>query len=189
MLGDRRSPTAAADASPTLLQALLLLAPCQGQVERLGHVPGPVGQGLEAGVVLVPPLRNAGIGLEQFLLLSQGRLLVVGAVERVEVGEELLRVRLHHVPRRVADHGVEPAPLGREHVGELQLPVEELACRRPACRRATIALSDGSAWKVSGVGTCRSDSSSVGQNQTAHHSSIAALSAARTGSLRSMCSR
>ena len=25
-----------------------------------------------------------------------------------------------------ADHGVEPAPLRREHVGELQLPMEEL---------------------------------------------------------------
>ena len=45
------------------------------------------------------------------------------------------------------------------------------------------SFSTDGLWNVSGVGTCRSDSSSVGQNQTAHHSSIAAVRV-RSGSLR-----
>ena len=35
-------------------------------------------------------------------------------------------VRLHNFPRRVADHGVESAPLRREDIGKLQFPMEEL---------------------------------------------------------------
>ena len=119
-------------------------------------------------------------------LPSQSGLLVVGPVERVEVGEELLRVRLHHVPGRVADQGVEPAPLGREHVGELEFPVEELEsdAKWPMIARVLGRLGGTSAaW-----GRDRSDSSSVGQNQTAHHSSIACLSRCRAGLPRT-CSR
>ena len=174
MLGVGIADSLAAGASPRPLPELIPSLPsCQGQVERVGGVPGPVAECLEPGVVLVPLVGHARHRLEQFPLLSERRLLVVGAVERVELGEELLRVRLHHVPGRIADQGVEPAPLGREHVGELQFPVEELQV-------AGQTLDDGDRsrriglWNVSGVGTCRSDSSSVGQNQTAHHSSIAA---------------
>jgi hypothetical protein len=74
-------------------------------------------------VVLIPLVGHARYALEQGELFPERRLLVVGPVERVEVAEELLRVRLHHVPRRVADQGVEPAPFGREHVGEFEFPV------------------------------------------------------------------
>ena len=65
------------------------------------------------------------VGLEQLGLLPQRLLLAVAAVERIEIGEELLGVRLLDLPRRIADDRVEAGLRAREDVGELQLPVEE----------------------------------------------------------------
>ena len=66
---------------------------------------------------------------KELLLFAESGLLVVGAVERIEVREELLRVRLHHVPGRIADHRIETTALRREHVGKRQFPMEELQLR------------------------------------------------------------
>src|SRR5207245_10249840 len=50
-------------------------------------------------------------------------------VKRIELREELLRVRFHHVPGRIADHRIETAALRSEHVGKRQFPMEELQLR------------------------------------------------------------
>src|SRR5262245_36735425 len=85
---------------PSHPQPFSFPAPRQGHVERIGGVSRPVAEALEAGVVLVPLLGDSVGSGAKLLLLEEGSLLVVGAIERVKVTEELQRVRLNHVPRR-----------------------------------------------------------------------------------------
>jgi hypothetical protein len=125
MLGRRVAGARLAPRFPGGFELLAFLAASQRDVERIGGVGGPVGQRAKRGVVVEPPPLDGRIGGEQLPLLPQRGLLVMHAVQRIVVGEELLRIRLHHVPGRVADHRIEPRPLGREDVRELQLPMEE----------------------------------------------------------------
>ena len=62
---------------------------------------------------------------EVFLLLPQRVLLAVGAIERVDIREELLGDRLRDVPRRIPEDRVEPRARLAEYVRKLQLPVKE----------------------------------------------------------------
>ena len=86
--------------------------------------------------VVVEPVALGGFVFEVALLSSQGLLLAVGPIERVDVGEELLGYRLRDVPRRVAEDGVEAggSVVGDfpEDIGKLQLPVEEAHLGRDA---------------------------------------------------------
>src|ERR1035441_6356785 len=52
-------------------------------------------------------------------------LLAVTAIERVDIGEELLGVRLLYFPRRVANDRVKARSLTLEDIREFQFPVEE----------------------------------------------------------------
>ena len=132
-VGETRGPRAGDPPAGVELQTLA--APCDreavltgivlvGVAERTRGVAHEVGLGTEAGAIVEPVTFHRGVG-EIVGLLVQGLLLAVGTVEGVEIGEELLGDRLGDVPRRVPEHRVEPAARLPEHVGKLQLPVEE----------------------------------------------------------------
>src|SRR5690606_22109173 len=89
-----------------------------------------------------PLVLNCGMSSEQRFLNAQPLLLPVGAVERVVVAEELLRLRLQSLPRRIPHHRVEARPFVGEYVGELQPPVEEAL--------ALAQLGDDRAGRVAG---------------------------------------
>ena len=61
MLGISKADSTLTVLGPNRCQACAFLASCQGQVERVGGIPGPIAQGLEAGVVLVPLVGHLGI--------------------------------------------------------------------------------------------------------------------------------
>src|SRR6202034_1123161 len=98
---------------------------CQGQVERLGGAPRPIRKSLEAGVILVPLVGYTWYRCEEVFLFAQGGLLVVAAVKRIELPEELMGVRFHHAPRWIADVCIEATALRSEHVGKRQFPMKE----------------------------------------------------------------
>src|ERR1035437_3439318 len=93
--------------------------------ERMRNILHPVGTGLETGAV-VPPIELDTLLMAEVLLLPVERLLLaVTAIERIDIGEELLGVRLLHFPGRVADDGVKAWGLTLEDIREFQFPVEE----------------------------------------------------------------
>ena len=105
-------------------EAVLTLGGLLRVAERVGGVADEVGLRAKAGVVVEPAALQIAVD-EVAGLPAQRLLLAVGAVERVDVTEKLLRDRLGDVPRRVAEDGVEAVSRGAEHVRELKLPVEE----------------------------------------------------------------
>ena len=80
--------------------------------------------GAEVGVVVKPGPLDSGID-EIAGLMAEGLLLAVGAVEGIDVGEELLGVGLGDVPGGIPEDGIEARARGTEDVGEFELPVEE----------------------------------------------------------------
>ena len=124
----------------------------------------------ESGVVVQPVVLD-GFIVEIGRLPAYSLLLAIGAIERIDAGEELHGVRLGYVPRRVSEDGVEAGSRFPENVGELQFPVKEAhvggyLCCHPACVVR---------WDASVVGSGAQEISSAGQNQQEHHRSIASL--------------
>ena len=105
-------------------EAVLAAGVLLGVAEGARGVAREVRLRAEAGVVVEPVAFDGGVG-EAGGLPVQGLLLAVGAVERVEVREELLGDRLGDVPRRVPEQRIESGSCFPEHVGKLQLPMEE----------------------------------------------------------------
>ena len=116
-------------------------------------------------------------------LFAEGFLLAIGAVERIDVREEFLGDGLGDVPWRIAENRIESGPRLPEHVRELQLPMEEAHLggnafghghgSRPAVPRSSWGSGARSRW-------------SAGQNQQAHHKSIAVCSERHSGEPRNL---
>ena len=106
-------------------EAVLALVIPLGVPKRARGIAHEVRLGAEAGAVVEPVALHRGGG-EVISLLLKCLLLAVGAVERVEVREELLGDGFRDVPRRVAEDRVEARARFAEHVRELDLPVEEV---------------------------------------------------------------
>src|SRR5690348_13021973 len=123
MLGVGVADAPSALRAPEIVQRRILLrrarkAECSCSVvgiakrKRRELVPGR--ERLEARRVRQPVVLRCGIMLEVARLRLQRLLLAVGAIERIDVREELLRARLLNLPRRIAHYGVEPRARSRE---------------------------------------------------------------------------
>ena len=123
MTGVRVTGTSGADLQPRGVQFLVLgRAAREGEpdafirvhfvAEGLARILGPVRQGLELGAVLQPVVFDVRVCLEILALLGDGLLLAVGAIERINIGEELFRVGLLDFPRWIAGQRVEAARSG-----------------------------------------------------------------------------
>ena len=105
-------------------EPILTLVVLVGVAERAGGMAHEVGLGAEPRAVIQPrPLH--GFVNEVAGLAAHRLLFAVGAIERIDPGKELHGGGLGDVPRRIAEDGVEARSRLAEHVGELQLPVEE----------------------------------------------------------------
>src|ERR1035441_6153433 len=85
----------------------------------------PVRPGFETRAVVHPIELDTGLMAKILQLPVERLLLAVTAIEGVDIGEELLGVRLLHFPRRIADDSVKAWSLTLEDIREFQLPVEE----------------------------------------------------------------
>ena len=93
--------------------------------EGIGAAPHPVRGALEARSVVEPLVFVVGVCSEHSSLPINLGEPSVRTKHWVFISEEFLRIRLEVLPRRVSEDRVESRPYGAEHVGELQLPVEE----------------------------------------------------------------
>ena len=100
------------------------MSPTVTIAEGGAYVGDEVGELFESRQVREPEALDVGVA-EHFLLTPKRFLLAIGAVERIDVGEELLRIRLLRLPWRVSQDGVEAAPRRCEDIRVLKLPVEE----------------------------------------------------------------
>src|SRR5687768_12156117 len=80
---------------------------------------------LEARHISKPVVLDCRVTLEIDLLGAECFLFTVGAVERIDIREEFLRVGLLDLPGRITNDRVEARTGTSEYVGELQLPVKE----------------------------------------------------------------
>src|ERR1022692_2574633 len=89
------------------------------------HILHPVGTGLETRTVVHPIEFDTLLKAEVLQLPFESLLFPVAAIERVDIGKELLGVRLLHFPGRVANDGIKAWRITLEDIRKLQLPVEE----------------------------------------------------------------
>ena len=123
----------AVPAAPRHGEAVLTLGVLLRVAERAPGMAREVRLRAEPPAVVEPIALHPG-GREVLALLPQRLLLAVGAVERVDAGEELLGDGLRDVPRRIAEDRVEARARLAEHVRELELPVEEAHLGREPIR-------------------------------------------------------
>ncbi len=82
MLGISKANSSLTVLGPNRCQACAFLPSCQGQIEWIGGISGPIPQGFETGDVFVPLLSHGRHRGEEFLLLTEGGLLVIGADQK-----------------------------------------------------------------------------------------------------------
>src|SRR5437764_10920842 len=111
--------------STAILSEAELLAIIDTVPERRADILVPVRQPLVACDVRDPTSLVVGTALKVLPLARKRVLLAVRSVQRIDVREELLGIRLLNFPRRVPDDRVETRLGVREHVREFQLPVKE----------------------------------------------------------------